>query len=107
MEKTTKIKQIRLFATPEDMNSHQKFLSLFHGSQGNVAQTCAWTTWNLASKLTEAPKGSYNITLTEREVNILVSTIKIGIKYACDDHKKELIKLNEELSDSTSSVKTL
>jgi|SaaInlStandDraft_1057018.scaffolds.fasta_scaffold04041_3 hypothetical protein len=100
MEKTTKIKQVGIFATPEDMKSHQEYLSLFNGSgSAHVAQTCAWTTWNLASKLTEAPKDSYNITLTKREVNILISNLDTAVAWgASGEHKKELIKLSEEFN---------
>jgi len=101
MKKTTRIKEVGIFATPENMESHQKFLSKYNGSEATVAQLSAWTTWNLASKLTEAPKDSYNITLTKREVDILISALNIAIKCACDKHKKEVIKLYEEFNTIT------
>ena len=45
------LKPVGLFATPQDMESLQDYLSNFNGSEGTVAQTAAWMTWNLASKL--------------------------------------------------------
>ena len=39
-----------LFATPEDMEYLQDYLSKFKGNEGMVVQVGAWMSWNLASK---------------------------------------------------------
>ena len=41
------------FSTPEDMESFQKYLSNFSGSEAVVANTCAFMAWNLASKIVD------------------------------------------------------
>jgi len=55
LDPRTILRPVGLFATPDDMQALEDYLSLFHGSEAIVANTCAWMSWNLAAKLT-SPK---------------------------------------------------
>lgn len=46
-----RIGNIGLYATPDSMESFQKYLAKFSGGEGVAAQIGAWMAWNLASKL--------------------------------------------------------
>ena len=45
------LKKVGLFATPDSMEDLQEVLSHYNGTEAVVAQTAAWMTWNLASKI--------------------------------------------------------
>ena len=47
------LKEVGMFATPDDMESLQKYLGKFSGGEALAAQTGAWMAWNLAAKLVE------------------------------------------------------
>ena len=87
------------FATPEDTKGLQDYIALHNGSEGLVAMTLAFMSWNLCAKLTTPPEGSIDVRMDEAVLSNIILCVKQSISVSCCEHKEVLVNIHKELCE--------
>ena len=105
IEQAPQLKPQRLFATPEDTKALQDYIALYNGSEGLIANTLAFMSWNLCSKLTTPPEGYVDVRMDEATLSNIILCVKQSISVSCCEHKSLLVDIHKELCEVYKELK--